>query len=193
MADIQTGKGKGSPRVDLTAMVDLGFLLITFFMFTTTLNKPKTMEIQKPAKPDNPVEEPPIKQSRTLSILLGEQDKVYWYVGADDAENIELDSADFSSGNSGIRKVILRRQEEVKAMYGSTVTPEKPNNDKLVVIIKSMPTAKYRSMVNIMDEMNITDTKIYAIVDLDRVDSMIMKQVGQGVKYPTAPVATPSN
>jgi biopolymer transport protein ExbD len=186
MADIQNGKGKGSPRVDLTAMVDLGFLLITFFMFTTTLNKPKTMEIQKPAKPEDKKEEPPLKKSRTLAVLLGEQDKVYWYVGADDADNIELDSADFSSGPSGIRKVILRRQEEVRAMYAPT--EEKPDNDKLVVIIKSMPTAKYRSMVNIMDEMNITNTKIYAIVDLDRVDSMIMKQVGQGVKLPTATV-----
>jgi biopolymer transport protein ExbD len=177
MAEMNTGKGKGSPRVDLTAMVDLGFLLITFFMFTTTLNKPKTMEIVKPAKSENEEDEPPIRKSKTLSILLGEENKVYWYVGADDADNIELDSTDFSE--NGIRKVILRRQKEVKEMYAAETDPDKK---ELVVLIKGMPTAKYRSFISIMDEMNITGTRIYAIVDLDKVDTLIMRQVGQGLK-----------
>jgi biopolymer transport protein ExbD len=180
MAEIQTSKSS-SPRVDLTAMVDLGFLLITFFMFTTTLTKSKAMQLQMPAKDEVPDNLPLIKKSRTLSVLLGEQNKVYWYVGADDADQVELDSADFSSGDRGIRKVILRRQKEVRLKYGSTVTKDRADSDKLVVLIKSMPTAKYRSLVNIMDEMKITDTKIYAIVDLDHVDTMIMKQVGQGL------------
>ena len=71
---------KMSTRVDLTAMVDLGFLLITFFMLATTFNKPKTMEINKPAKDDDKkIEEPPIKMSKTVSFMLGNNDKVYWY------------------------------------------------------------------------------------------------------------------
>ena len=170
MAEMNTGK-KGSPRVDLTAMVDLGFLLITFFMLATTMAKPKTMEVNKPAKPEDQEEEPPVKKSKTLSVLLGENDKVYWYVGADNATNIEMDSVDFSK--NGIRKIILRRQKEVEAQWG--------NREELIVLIKSMNTAKFRSMVSILDEMSITDTKRYAIVETDAVDTLIMRQVGQGL------------
>jgi len=74
---------KMSTRVDLTAMVDLGFLLITFFMLATTFNKPKTMEIVKPAKDDDKKDVPVIKMSKTVSFLLGNNDKVYWYVSPD--------------------------------------------------------------------------------------------------------------
>ncbi len=173
MAEINTGK-KGAPRVDLTAMVDLGFLLITFFMLSTTMNKPKTMEIIKPAKE---TEDPPeIKKSKTLTLLLAERNKVLWYVGADDdALNIEMDSADFSK--EGIRKVILRRQKEVAQKWG--------NKDELIVLIKSMPTAKYKNMVDILDEMNITDTKKYALVEMDGLDSLIA--YGSGAAPPPAP------
>lgn len=157
---------KGSPRVDLTAMVDLGFLLITFFMLSTTMSKPKTMEVNKPEKLDEQDKQPPVKKSKTLSVLLGERDKVYWYVGADDDATIEMDSVDFSP--TGIRKVILRRQNEVAQKFG--------DKDQLIVLIKSMPTSKYRNLVNILDEMNITDTKRYAIVEMDDVDSTIMHQ-----------------
>jgi biopolymer transport protein ExbD len=163
MAEINTGK-KGSPRVDLTAMVDLGFLLITFFMLVTTFSKPKTMEIIKPAKPENEEDQPAIKQSKTLSLLLAERDQVYWYVGTEgDPTNIQLDSADFSK--EGIREVILRRQKEVAQQWG--------DKNELIVIIKSMPTAKYKNMVDILDEMNITDTKKFALVEMDGLDSLI--------------------
>lgn len=90
---------KMSTRVDLTAMVDLGFLLITFFMLATTFNKPKTMEVNKPAKDDDKkVEEPPIKMSKTLTLMLGNNDKVYWYVSPDEIDantQLTLDSVDY--------------------------------------------------------------------------------------------------
>jgi hypothetical protein len=137
--------------------------------------KPKTMEVNKPAKPENEKEEPPVKKSKTLSVLLGEQDKVYWYVGADDAADIEMDSTDFSA--NGIRKVIMRRQKEVGEMY-QTSQPD----TMLIVLIKSMNTAPYRSLVSILDEMNITKTQRYAIVNTDKVDTLIMQNVGQGLR-----------
>jgi biopolymer transport protein ExbD len=168
MAEMNVPGKKGSPRVDLTAMVDLGFLLITFFMLVTTYSKPKTMEVNKPAKPENEEEEPAVKKSKTLSVLLGENDKVYWYVGADDADEIEFDSTDFSK--TGIRQRIMIRQKEVERQWG--------NKDELIVLIKSMPGAKYKSFVNILDEMSITQTKRYAIVDIDPLDSLIMGKVG---------------
>lgn len=168
MAEMNIPGKKGSPRVDLTAMVDLGFLLITFFMLVTTYSKPKTMEVNKPAKPENEEEEPPVKKSKTLSILLGEKDKVYWYVGADDAATIEFDSTDFSA--KGIRQRIMIRQKEVEKQWG--------DKDQLIVLIKSMPGAKYKSFVNILDEMSITQTKRYAIVEMDPLDSLIVEKVG---------------
>jgi biopolymer transport protein ExbD len=76
---------KMSTRVDLTAMVDLGFLLITFFMLATTMNKPKTMEVNKPAKEDkkDEKEEPPIKMSKTATLMLGARNRCYTYVSPD--------------------------------------------------------------------------------------------------------------
>jgi biopolymer transport protein ExbD len=170
MASIDTGK-KGAPHVDMTPMVDLGFLLITFFMLATTFSKPKTMEIIKPAKNDNEDKAPPLKKSRSLSILLGERDKVYFYVASDEdlaKGNLKVDSADFS--NKGVRGSIKNRQDEVALQYGS--------KDTLIVLIKAMPKAKYKNMVDILDEMRITGVKAYALVDLDKVDTTIMESLG---------------
>lgn len=170
MASINTG-AKGAPSVDMTPMVDLGFLLITFFMLATTMSKPKTMEIIKPAKNEKEDDAPPLKKSRSLSVLLGERDKVYFYIASDEdlAEGrLQVDSADFSS--KGVRSVIKNRQNEVAQQYGS--------KDTLVVLIKAMPKSKYKNMVDILDEMRITGVKSYALVDLDKIDTTIMENVG---------------
>jgi biopolymer transport protein ExbD len=170
MASIESGK-KGAPSVDMTPMVDLGFLLITFFMLATTFSKPKTMEIIKPAKNDEEDKAPPLKKSRSLSVLLGERDKAYFYVASDEdlAKGLfKVDSADFSA--KGVRGAIINRQNEVAQQYGS--------KDTLVVLIKLMPTAKYKNMVDILDEMRITGVKSYALVDLDKLDTVIMENTG---------------
>ncbi len=161
---------KQSTRVDLTAMVDLAFLLITFFMLATTINKPKTMEINMPEKTDNPKDEAPLKLSKSYTVLLGERDKVYMYIGTDgaDAGELKVDSTDFS--RDGIRASIIKRQKEVAAQWGS--------KDELVVLIKAMPKSRYKNLVDILDEMAITDTKRYAIVDLDKTDKEIMRLSG---------------
>lgn len=170
MAEISTGK-KGAPFVDMTPMVDLGFLLITFFMLATTFSKPKTMEIIKPAKED-PIDKPPkVNVKRVMSILLGERDKVYFYQVADESsadKNLQVDSTDFSA--KGVRSVIRQRQSEVKAAFGTA--------DTLVVLIKGMPKANYKNMVDIIDEMRITGVKSYALIDRDKIDTTIMELVG---------------
>jgi biopolymer transport protein ExbD len=170
MAEIVTGK-KGAPSVDMTPMVDLGFLLITFFMLATTFSKPKTMEIIKPAKDDNQTEAPKVNVQRVMSILLGENDKVYFYnlSEKDLAEgNLKVDSTDFSA--SGVRSVIRERQKDVERVFG--------NRDTLVVLIKGMPKAKYKNMVDIIDEMRITGVKLYALIDRDKIDTTIMETLG---------------
>jgi biopolymer transport protein ExbD len=172
MAQIASGK-KGAPNVDMTPMVDLGFLLITFFMLATTMSKPKTMEIIKPAK-DDPTDKnaPKVNKNRVMSVLLGENDKVYFYQVSEEellAGNLKVDSTDFSGG--GIRSVIRQRQAEVLQAYGS--------KDTLVVLIKAMPKAKYKNMVDILDEMRITDVKSYALIDVDKIDTSIMESLGK--------------
>ena len=170
MASIDTG-AKGAPSVDMTPMVDLGFLLITFFMLATTMSKPKTMEIIKPAKNEDMKDAPPLKKSRSMNILLGERDKVYFYVASDEdlaKGQLKVDSSDFSS--KGVRGAIRNRQSEVAQQYGS--------KDTLVVLIKAMPKSKYKNMVDILDEMRITGVKAYALVDLDKIDTVIMEMLG---------------
>ena len=164
---------KMSTRVDLTAMVDLGFLLITFFMLATTFNKPKTMEVNKPAKEEDKVKEPPIKMSKTASLMLGANDKLYVYVSPDSIDastELELDSIDYSS--NGLRKYIQRRQKEVQEQHG--------NKDDLFVMIKPLPGSTVKNIVDVLDEMTINDVKRYAILEPnDPIDSLIALRTGQ--------------
>ncbi len=159
MAEINTsdsgGKGgkkrskKASTKVDMTPMVDLAFLLITFFMLTTTFGKPQAMEVNMPDKTDDNQEQP-LKESKTFTILLGENDIVYYYQGLQDPEIFETD---YSA--QGIRSILLRKNKEITDM---------------VVLIKAHSRARYKNMVDMLDEMHIAAIKRYAIVDISEVD-----------------------
>jgi biopolymer transport protein ExbD len=147
---------KGSTRIDMTPMVDLAFLLLTFFVMTTTLNKPQTMEITMPEKPKPGDEMPEINEKNVLTLLLGEDDKIYWYVGITDPT---LEVSNFSA--TGIRKILLEKKAELP---------------KLVVLIKAMDEAKYKNMVDIMDEMNISSMQRFALVDITPTDVELVKE-----------------
>lgn len=157
MAELDTsggGKGKGgkvrskkaSTRVDLTAMVDLAFLLITFFMLTTSLSKPMAMDIAKPDKTkldDNKLE---LKASQTMTILLGKNNKVAWYMGEAGKSAPTVESF------TQVRKSLLENKQQVKDKMGKDI----------IVIIKPTDGATYQNFVDIMDELNITKTNISA-------------------------------
>ena len=122
MAEIAQNHRKGpkrrrtkklSTRVDFTPMVDLGFLLITFFMLASNLNKPQTMEIALPSK-DKVREEDQtkIKASKTVTILLGKENKVFYYEGTrENGVDPVLNLTDFSP--AGLRKFLIRRNYDV--------------------------------------------------------------------------------
>lgn len=171
MAEIASGK-KGAPTIDMTPMVDLGFLLIAFFMLATTLAKPKAMELIKPEKKDEKDPNPPkVNKKRVLSILLGENNKAYFYQIAEEElakGGLRVDSADFSSG--GVRSSIMERRKQVGEVPGLT-------EDSIIVLVKGVPKAKYKNMVDIMDEMRITKCR-YALVDRDKIDTSIMESLG---------------
>jgi biopolymer transport protein ExbD len=174
MAEVNTGgggggKGKGgkvrgkkqSTKIDMTPMVDLAFLLLTFFMLTTTFSKPQTMEIVMPDK--EKVEEEnqtKVKASQAMTLVLSEGDKIYYYYGSDDAGTPpELQVTNFSK--DGIRKVLIQRLQQ---------------QPKTFVLIKAQDKAKYKNMVDILDEMNITNVETYAIIDYTPEDEEFMKQ-----------------
>lgn len=153
---------KVSTRVDLTPMVDLGFLLVTFFMLTTTFSKPQTMEINMPVKPKGEVvaeEQNAVKASKALTILVGESNKVFWYQGLPGDGN-EPTLTDYSQ--DGIRRVLLEKNATVK---------------DLVVLIKPTNDACYKNVVDILDEMNISDIKRYALVDVTPEELEIIKDL----------------
>ena len=176
MAELDTsggGKHKGgkvrtkkkSTRVDLTAMVDLAFLLVTFFMLTTTLNKPKAMDLVMPDKDQHKKDELPVPATRTLTILLGTNDKVEWYRGLPGAP-IGAPTTD-GFGKDGIRKVLIELKQKIYTESGG-----KP----MIVLVKPSDKSVYKNMVNIMDELNIAQINIRAIVDILPIEIELLKR-----------------
>jgi biopolymer transport protein ExbD len=166
---VKKGK-KLSTRVDLTPMVDLGFLLITFFMFTTTLSKPKTMQINMPYKDEKVKEEEQtkIKASTVITILLSKEHRIYYYEGiGDDATKPPEVKITYFRPKDGIRDVIINKKKQVDDMVRSGQLGAK---DQACIIIKPDANSTYEDMVNILDEMSINDVRVYAIVDITPVD-----------------------
>lgn len=190
---------KLSTRVDMTPMVDLGFLLITFFIFTTTMSSPTTMDLFMPKDTDKDEEQNKAKESGALTLLLGKDNVIYYYEGQlkDDASNF------LTSNFSGIRKIIIDKKKSViethvhdagcqkiqqKARDGDPARkiPGDPNWQKacldkdLVVVIKPDEDATYKNTIDILDEMAISDIKRYAMVDLFPVEKELIKKTQGG-------------
>jgi biopolymer transport protein ExbD len=167
---VKKGK-KLSTRVDLTPMVDLGFLLITFFMYTTTLAKPKTMEINMPYKDPNMKEEQKskVKSSTALTILLSKNHEVYTYegIGDDPTKPPELKPISIARNTVALRNAIIAKKQNVEQLKQSGALGP---TDQITVLIKPDTTATYKDVVDVFDEMTINDVKVYAKVDITDQD-----------------------
>src|SRR5436190_17431351 len=169
---------KLSTRVDMTPMVDLGFLLITFFIFTATMSSPKTMDLNMPKDTDKKEDETKVKQSGALTIMLGKGDKVYFYEG-----ELAPDGSNFKSSTfKDIRNEIIRKKQEVIKNYVPDPKDEEikekakkngdPNWEKaaldrdFVVVIKPNDEATYRNTVDMLDEMTINNVKRFAMIKI---------------------------
>ena len=168
MASLDTGdsgghkKGPGvkkakklSTTVDMTPMVDLGFLLITFFIFTTTMAQPTAMNLYMPKDVDKPEDQNKVKESGAFTIMLGRQDVVYYYEGLDPTQ---LKTATFKT----IRDEIIRKKQNT-------------NPEDLVMIIKPTENATYKNTVDILDEMTINAIKRYAMVDISSTENQLIQ------------------
>lgn len=145
---------KQSTHVDMTPLADLGFLLITFFMFTTTFSKPNVMGLNMPPKQDKPISDEPINidVKNSISIIIGGDNKVYWHQEEQQDLNPQtLIETDYSK--DGIRKEILAARKRAK------------DEEKFTVIIKPTDDSNYENLVNVLDEMEITQSTRYGIVD----------------------------
>lgn len=146
---VKKGK-KLSTRVDLTPMVDLGFLLITFFIFTTTMSKAMAMGINLPS--DKPVDPPNVTAaSKTISLILGDNNSITYYNG-DDVKAI----ATTNYTAKGIREVLINKQHTLGK-----------DAKKMVVLIKPTSKASYANVVDILDEMAINGVKTYVLMEPD--------------------------
>jgi biopolymer transport protein ExbD len=180
---------KHAPHIDMTPMVDLMCLLIVFFMLTTAFSKAKVMEIVLPEKIKDPNQEPPkIVASRTLNIILGPNDKIYWYPGsvkAEDYNNLPpVQEIDFSA--TGIRQMLLERNRALfkkindfsdqvltgkivisqDSLRGAIRQLKQVDDTGPIVLIKAYKKANYGNFVDILDEMNICGIARYTFVDI---------------------------
>jgi biopolymer transport protein ExbD len=150
MGEIVAGR-KRSPRLDMTPMVDLAFLLLTFFMLTTVFTEHYVMKIQMPENSNN---SQPINEKQVVTLILGSNDKVYWYKGFEKS----LSQTDFSSG--GIRTTLQELNHSIRNM---------------VVLIKPSTESRYQNLIDIFDEMTITGISRYYLVDITSEDINLVK------------------
>ncbi|RYU91094.1 biopolymer transporter ExbD [Mucilaginibacter terrigena] len=156
----KTRSKKAAVKVDLTAMVDLAFLLITFFMLTTSLTKPKAMELNMPVGDVSD----PVGESRTMTICLGKDNKAMYYLGLADKPLIAPAVTNYSG--SGLRHAILETRKYVQQTTGKA----------MIVIIKPAESSVYGNLVNTLDEMKITDVQQFAIADIAAKDINLLKE-----------------
>lgn len=198
MAQIEGGDGGGghkkgpgvkkakklSTRVDMTPMVDLGFLLITFFIFTTTMSSPKALNLNMPKDTKKDEELNKAKESGALTIMLGKNNGVFFYEGqlAPDASNFK--TATFAT----IREEIINKKKDViKNHVHDDSCPKiwaENKGDKnscldrdFVVVIKPDEDATYKNTVDMLDEMTINNVKRYAMIDITPEELEVIKKV----------------
>jgi biopolymer transport protein ExbD len=180
---------KMSTRIDFTPMVDLGFLLITFFMLATTLIKPQTMEITMPSNKKVQEEDQTVaKASQAVTVILGKSNKVFYYFGK--SEGAQVLTTDYSP--EGLRKLLLEKNYDVAKQvedlkiekakinmneedFQKRLSQIKANKNAPIVRIMATDDANYKNLVDALDEMNICSISRYAIVDLDDINKELIK------------------
>jgi len=216
---IQEEKGGGkkkakkhAPHIDMTPMVDLMCLLITFFMLTTAFSKAKVMEINLPEKIKDPTkqEAPRISASRTLNLILGPDNKIYWYPGSVKPEEYNslppVTELDYSAEATGVRQMLLERNRALfkkidefnnQVLTGKLVlTPDsvresiaqlkKIDDTGPIVLIKAYKKANYGNFVDILDEMNICGIARYTFVPIAWYEEKMVETAAGIAPTPTA-------
>jgi biopolymer transport protein ExbD len=180
---------KRETRVDMTPMVDLGFLLITFFILTTTLIQLNTLQMAVPSNDKGPGT--PIGGSKAVTILIDKDNKLYYYFGMfNEKQKPELVKTTYTA--EGIRRMLLLRNldvnNQIRALnaqlatgkineteYRKLVTDAKKMKTAPHIIIKATDESSYNNLIQIIDEMNICNIGIYSLVDITKEDEGLIK------------------
>ena len=184
---------KHSSRVDMTPMVDLGFLLLTFFVLTTQFSKPKTMEINMPVKPKDTTNSMKV-DTTTLTLLLTEnKEKLYYYYGKYKPDASIIKTTDYSK--EGMRKVfresnksVREQMQQLRERYMKHEMPDTTYKRKAIdiksakearfVIVKADEKAKYKNIIDVIDELMVADIGKYALVDIAPAEIQMLKTMG---------------
>ncbi|MEM6261831.1 MAG: biopolymer transporter ExbD [Bacteroidota bacterium] len=190
MADVDSGGGGGgrgkkggsktkkkSTKIDMTAMVDVAFLLLTFFVLTATMRDDATMSLTMPPKVDEdvPDDETKVKvvEEKILTIILNDDDVIKYFVGITEPEVKETNF----DPKTGIRKVILTHLNKkpnrcIDYKRRGQTPPE--NCWDPIFLIKPRNESRYSNLVDLLDEMAITEAPKYAIDKFTDADSLVL-------------------
>lgn len=206
MAEIAEGGGGGhkggkkrakkqSTRIDMTPMVDLAFLLLTFFVLTATFSKPKSMELTFPVPPDNIVDQPPIKKG--ITFLLSKDDRIFYYEGefkpTDSEKGPKTTLSELNFSQESLRKYLLEKnkemQDQVKDLiakhdkgqlpdttFKRMVRERKADKDSYTYLIKTDDQATYKNVIDVIDELNYNVVGKYVMVDILKPELDLVKE-----------------
>jgi len=208
MAEIQEGGGGGhkgkkrakkqSTRIDMTPMVDLAFLLLTFFVLTATFSKPKSMELTFPAPP--PPDQPPVEIKNGITFLLTKDDRIFYYEGqfraADDAKGAKTTLTEINYSQQSLHKYLLEKNkkmhEQILALkkqfennqiadttFKRMVRERKADKESYTYLIKTDDKATYKNVIDLIDELNVNVVGKYVMVDMTKPElDLLTEKVG---------------
>ena len=170
MAEIETKRSsekkkrfnKKSTRVDLTPMVDLGFLLLTFFVFTTTISEAKAMNLVMPNDKVDTIRDP-VCESCVLTVLLDKNNRIKYYEGAAE-QNPVVKETGFAAEE--IRTVLMQKKAAVANVRG--------DGDQFILIIKPSAASSFKNFVDITDEVTICQIKKYYVDEIRDIDKKLL-------------------
>ena len=206
MAEIQEGGGGGhkggkkrakkqSTRVDMTPMVDLAFLLLTFFVLTATFSKPKSMELTFPVPPKEEIDMPPIKNG--ITFLLTGDDRIFYYEGefraTDNDKGPKTTLSELSYSQASLHKYLLEKNKElhdqIRALseqhkngqlpdstFKRLVRERKADKSSYTYLIKTDDKATYKNVIDVIDELNINVVGKYVMVDINKPELDLMNE-----------------
>jgi len=213
MAEIAEGGGGGhgkggkkrakkqSTRVDMTPMVDLAFLLLTFFVLTSTFSKPKAMELSLPAPPEHPEDQPEVKNG--LTFLLTKDDRIFYYFGQFYEEGNTKGEAptDFLETNfstDGLHKILIEKNEwainekkritsegtakhQADSTISRLVNTAMADTKAVTVLIKTDDQATYKNAIDMLDELKICDVgkRVIGVEMMQKENDLLLKKVGK--------------